>query len=210
MLHPVEPTLSPIVAIGIDVGGTWTRVAAVDRSGQMLARRRSATDREGPADRFGKRLADHVVAVLGEIGWDGVSCLPVGLALPGTLSHDRRFVIRSVHLPFLEGQPVIDNLARWIGALVPLSGGLHGHTDAARQDQQHLRPRNLFTDAEAATWGEYVSRTPKPQRFAHLRLGTGVACGLVIDDTLLRLDTDRSTHLDILRVDDTPAAPPCP
>ncbi|MCH7871267.1 MAG: ROK family protein, partial [Planctomycetes bacterium] len=59
----------------------------------------------------------------------------------------------------------------------------------------------LCTDAEAATWGEYSAPAFRARRFVHLRLGTGIGCGVVLDGRLQRLDLDRTTHLEALVVD---------
>ncbi len=133
---------------------------------------------------------------------------PVGIAVPGTLDHDRRTVLRSVNLPLLDGRAI-------------------GQELALRIEPSQGTPA-LFTDAETATWGEFASRRLPPSRglqparptvrdtqthtpdvFVHLRLGSGVACGLVIDGVLQRLDAGRTTHLDVLVIDDRPDAPMC-
>ena len=109
-----------------------------------------------------------------------------GLALPGLLERARGAVRRSVNLPVLEGQPIRDDLARDLGI-----------------------PVTLTTDAEATGWAEYHVRRPKPHRFVHLRLGTGIACGVVIDGQLLRLDEGRTGHLPTLVVDHSDNALSC-
>jgi predicted NBD/HSP70 family sugar kinase len=67
-----------------------------------------------------------------------------------------------------------------------------------------------MTDADAATWGEYSACTSRPGAFVHLRVGTGVACGIVVDDRLQPTDADRTTHWKVLVVDDHPDAIACP
>jgi glucokinase len=98
--------------------------------------------------------------------------------------------VRCVNLPFLEGAPVVETLtARFAAARI-----------------------TLLTDAEAATWGEYCAATAVGDvaaGFVHLRIGTGVAVGAVVDGHLLRLDSDRTTHLPFLVVDESPTAVRC-
>ena len=178
---------SRLIAIGIDVGGTQTRVAAVDRMGQILARYCHRTDETDGADRLITWLTGAVEDIRDEVGVGSSVDIRLGVALPGTLDQRRRLVVRSVNLPFLEGYPFIDELSRRAG-----------HTAV------------LFTDAEAATWSEYVSCASRAGRFVHLRLGTGIACGVVVEGRLQRLDAHRGQHLDALVVDSTPGARPCP
>ncbi len=180
------PRTSNTISIGIDVGGTRTRVAAINRFGRVLARRQRQTPDFSAPGQLIDWLAGAVATVGDEAGIDSGDKVTMGVALPGTLDRDRNTVIRSLRLPFLQGYPVLDKLT--------LSSA---HRAA------------LFTDAEAATWGEYVSLSRHTKRFAHLRIGSGVACGLVIDGQLQRLDAGRKEHLDVLVVDHSSEAPTC-
>ncbi len=169
--------------IGVDVGGTQIRVAAVDPDGRILSPRRA------PTPRSGDELLDWIALEIRRIQSKS-RCGPasaVGLALPGIVDRERGLLVRSVNLPFLESRPIREELANRIGL-----------------------PIALMTDADAATWGEYSACTPRPGAFVHLRLGTGVACGIVDDDRLQSTGAGRTTHWNALVVDDGPEAAPCP
>jgi len=169
--------------IGIDVGGTQIRVAAVDPDGRILSPRRA------PTPRSGDELLDWIALALRRIRSES-ECGPasaVGLALPGIVDRERGRLVRSVNLPFLESRPIREELANRIGLSI-----------------------SLMTDADAATWGEYSACTPRPGAFVHLRLGTGVACGIVVDGRLQSTGIVRRTHWEVLVVDDGPEAAPCP
>jgi len=169
--------------IGIDVGGTQIRVAAVDPDGRILSPRRA------PTPPSGDELFDWIALEIQRIRSES-ECGPasaVGLALPGIVDRERGLLVRSVNLPFLESRPIREELANRIGL-----------------------PVSLMSDADAATWGEYLACTPEPGAFVHLRLGTGVACGIVVDDRLQSTGIDRRTHWEVLVVDDGPEAAPCP
>jgi predicted NBD/HSP70 family sugar kinase len=207
-----------MIAIGVDVGGTYTRVGAIEikgTCGRELAIRCCATI----GDDDGNALIDWMVQAVDEVVEEAAAGRPspidavdgqdarvagVGLALPGILDRDRRELVRSVNVPFLQNRPIGDELSRRTGYRV-----------------------RLATDAEAATWAEYVAWTarapyvdedPRPgapgkpaaRSFVHLRIGTGIGCGLVVYGELKRLDANRSGHLDVLVVEDGPDAPVCP
>lgn len=175
------------IAIGIDVGGTLTRVAAIHPNGLVQSRCQRPTAKLSDADRLVGWLADAASTVKRETAVIPDAVLPVGVAVPGTLDHKRHTVVRSMNLPFLDGLPLTEILAKRFG-----------------------QEPALLTDADAATWGEYHARRPRSDRFVHVRLGTGVACGAVIDGRLQRLDADRRDHLDLLIADTGRSAPPCP
>jgi glucokinase len=169
--------------IGIDVGGTSIRVAAIDSVGRVLSSRRAPTPRS--FDDF----CEWIVRAVHHIREDTANgtVIGVGLALPGVVDAELGVVKRCVNLPFLEGRLLRDELSKNTGLAV-----------------------RLMTDADAATWGEYSTCAPRPRAFVHLRLGTGVACGIVVDDRLQPTDPDRKTHWKALVVDDRPEAIACP
>ena len=66
-----------------------------------------------------------------------------------------------------------------------------------------------MSDAEAATWGEFFMCKPAPKRFVHLRIGTGVALGVIIDGCFEDIEPGRTTHAKLLIVDDSASAALC-
>jgi len=174
-------------AIGVDIGGTTTRAALIGEGGVVVDARRAAT---GELQSFAG-LIEWLTATnrAFRLRADHVVSrpVPVGLAVPGLPDERRATVRRSVNVPWLEG--------------VPLA---HATSDALNA---HVR---LVTDAEAAAWGEYAARRRAPERFAHLRIGTGIALGVIVDGALVELDQERSGHLDVLIVDRSDNARECP
>lgn len=172
-------------SIGIDVGGTHARVALIDSCGTVLARCRRPT-RE--LSTFAM-MVDWTASVVRDLTADvqvnesGVSA--IGLALPGLLNAECSGIRRSVNVPQLDGQPFAPALHKAVGI-----------------------PVQLITDGDAATWGEYTART-ETAVFAHLRIGTGVALGLIVDGAIVDLDDGRTTHSEALIVDRSESAPAC-
>jgi len=192
-----SPPGKPRRAIGIDVGGTHTRVAVVDERGRVAALRRGPTPRDERGDALVRWLIENLRSVEAPIaaargsdggrGWEGV----VGLALPGIIDRERGSITRSVNLPFLEGRTIVSELSEATSCEV-----------------------TLYTDADAAAWGEYraaceAGGIERDDRFVHLRIGTGVGCGMVAAGEIEEVEVRGTGHLDILVVDHSPQAIPC-
>ncbi len=172
-------------AIGIDIGGTTSRAALVNNLGLVVSSMRRSTPNQ--YDELLRWIATTANDWARPFGSPTNTSIGIGVALPGVVDPVAGSLIRSVNLPWLEGRPIVDQLELEIGH----------------------RPV-LMTDAEAATWGEYIALGSPPAPFAHLRLGTGVACGIVVSEKLIPTDSTRRTHLPLLIVDDSADAPHCP
>ncbi len=170
-------------AIGIDIGGTTTRVGLVDAAGRVARVQRFDTPRA--FDALLDKLSARIQSLREASGLDG-SVTGIGVAVAGLVDRLGGVVLRSVNLPFLEHVPLVENLSVRTGVRVC-----------------------LVSDADAATWGEYRACAPPPLRFVHLRLGTGVGCGIVFHDTLLPTGQPRTTHWHVLVVDRGRSAPRC-
>jgi predicted NBD/HSP70 family sugar kinase len=131
-------------------------------------------------------IADGVRELISESVSQGNNAVCMGVALPGVVDRAKGELVRSVNLPTLEGRRIIDELEEQVG----------------------LRAV-LMTDADAATWGEYVASPMPGDSFAHLRLGTGIACGVVLHGRLMPTDPARRTHWNMLVVDHSADAAAC-
>lgn len=188
-------------AIGVDIGATSARAGwvLVEPDGGATDLRVHGLTRTSTRDwRDIEDLSVWLVETMEQVRAHPATCgprdstgsdldaAPVGLALPGLIDASSGVVRRSVHLPFLEGIRLVDRLSR----------RLH-------------RPITIVTDAAAATWGEYVAAGRPPGTMIHLRLGSGVACGLVVDGRAVPFDPDRTTHSCHLIAETGPDALPC-
>lgn len=174
------PQSQSSLAVGIDIGGTTSRAALVDSHNVIVRSARCPTP-----DQL-ERLIAWITEAHREWSKSNQQSMPIGLALPGVVDPAKGTLIRSINLPWLEGEPIADLLKVEIES----------------------RPV-LMTDAQAATWGEYVGAGSPAALFAHLRLGTGVACAVVVDGVLIPTDPARRTHWPLLVVDSAPDAPLC-
>lgn len=180
-----------MITVGVDLGGTFTRVGAVDGAGRVLCQHTEPTFHEGPFESAVDRITIFARNVLTEASRvSGVECagaeLHMGVALAGIVDHDRGRLVRGVNLALFEGRPICDELRARLGPRVW-----------------------TFTDIEASTWAEYCCREPIRDPFVHLRIGTGVGCSLVRDGRIVDLPREGLGHLNVLVVDDQPGARLC-
>ncbi len=112
---------------------------------------------------------------------------PVGVAVAGLVSPDGKIIERAVNLEPLEGAAFVRRL-----------------------ESRLQRRVQLFTDAHAATWAEYLALPPPgPAHFLHLRLGTGACLGEVIDGRYASPQRFGRFHPDLLIADAGDSAIPC-
>ena len=148
------------VAVGIDVGGTFAKIAAVSASGRILRLDQIPTEaRRGPGP-FMRRLCEALR------GWrrSGLAFLGAGVGLAGDVD-SARGVLRFA-----------PNLREWEGY------------DFKKGFARRLRTRAIIeNDANAAVWGAYVMELKKrPLTVVGLTLGTGVGGGLIVHGKLHR------------------------
>ena len=155
--------------IGIDIGGTAVKVAAVGRAGEVLWTGKSAAY-SGPS-------VDHLVAAIreaaGKAGGSGGRGVAAGVCVPGLLNDDRTAVVRSVNVPALNGVRLDKLLAEALGG-----------TPSAM---------TVTTDTHATAYDLYRSRGPAGRMFM-LAIGTGVGAAVLDEGKPLSVDGDSPGH----------------
>ena len=149
----------PAALIGLDLGGTKIEVAALDAQGRFLLRERCAT----PQGDYAATLQTMTALVLradAQLGRTGAAALPVGVAIPGSISPTTG-LIRNANSTVLNGRPLQRDL------------------EAALQ-----RPVRLHNDANCLAMSEAVDGAGQGARVVFgVILGTGVGAGMAIDGT---------------------------
>lgn len=173
-------------ALGIDVGGTSVRMGWVTPQGDITHRQSIETQALSSVTNLSAWIKANTRAFAEHHVRSRAEDLPIGLAVPGLLDERRETVRRCLNVPWLEGHDLAHLLIDELNA-----------------------PVRLFTDADAATWGEYTAAQCTPQDFAHLRIGTGVALGVIQNGALIDLTTGRTGHLETLVVDRSEQARLC-
>ncbi len=171
--------------VGVDIGGTRTRMAIVDDLGRVLADRDDAT----PAGNFGEDLVTWLDAtyhlLLGETD-SYPNPEAIGVGVPGILEPARTAVVRAVNLPFIEGLPLQDRLVERTGLKTFLD-----------------------SDAVSAGWGEFCARDRQQKRFGYLTIGTGVGGTVILGGEIMRHAHNTAGHIGHLICDTDADAPLC-
>jgi glucokinase len=142
-------------SIGLDLGGTNLRAAAIDRAGRVLERR--ATDANPSAGR--EAMLGHMVKAITELrGACGSSGLTgIGIGVPGFILLKEGVIRNSNNLASLEDFPIRDEIERRLGARVILEN-----------------------DANAAALGEkWIGAGRDVDDLVMLTLGTGIGGGII-------------------------------
>lgn len=155
------------VGIGIDVGGTSVKVAAIGPRGDVLWAARS--------DPYARPSARQVAAAIGAAAAGRVvGGVAVGVCVPGILDASRTTVVQSVNLPALNGTR--------LDALVAEALGPGAAAGVA-----------VTSDAVATALDLQTSRRLQGRLFL-LAIGTGVGAAVLDDGTPLRVDGDSPGH----------------
>ncbi len=154
--------------VGVDLGGTNTKVGVVDDRGRPLSYLSIATQaNKGPEDAV-RRMGLAVKRGIRQAGLKLSEVARVGLGSPGTMDIPAGMLIQPVNLPGWEDFPIRDRLSEHCGF-----------------------PVAFINDAAAAAYGEYwVGSGQKFHSLVMLTLGTGIGCGIIIGD--LSIDGENS------------------
>ena len=152
--------------IGIDVGGTTVKAAAV-RDGQLVATSRSGPYEQPDAGTISSAIREAFRQIEG--AFDGI-----GLCVPGILDDGKRRIVNSTNLPGLVNVELHD-----------LVGALLG---------PHCRSPVVANDTIATAFDIYASRQIRG-RLLVTALGTGVGAAVLDDGMPLSVDGESPGHL---------------
>lgn len=142
-------------SIGVDLGGTNLRAAAISPSGEVLSKISGVAQlSQGRAT----VLADMVQAIVKLREQCGANQLAgVGIGVPGFIILEKGMIVGSNNLPDFEGIPIRDEIEQLLGA-----------------------PVILENDANAAAMGEqWIGAGRGVQDLVLLTLGTGIGGGII-------------------------------
>jgi predicted NBD/HSP70 family sugar kinase len=157
-----------MVSLGIDIGGSSVKLALIEQDGQAIWKKQSDPYTRPTRD----QLAGVIRATLaGRFEARGAT---VGICVPGERPRDSHTVVRSIHIPSLEGLN-LDDLVRQVTGATP------AHTE-------------VLADAVASAFDVFMTRRLSG-RLCAIALGTGVGLGVIDDGGVpLRVDGDSAGH----------------
>ncbi len=148
-------------SVGVDLGGTNLRVAAVDSDGAILQR----VSIPAVYDCGPERVVEDIVRVIGSVrGPLGAAGLRgVGIGVPGFIDTETGVVMEAANLPGFQDFPMRDEVQKHLGT-----------------------PIILENDANAAALGEmWMGAGRDVKDLMLITLGTGVGGGIVSDGKIL-------------------------
>lgn len=166
-------------AISLDVGGTFTKAALVDRTGQIVQRLQAPSARDIPR----AEVPEHVVQIVHEMlessGVDREQIVGVCVGIPGVVDRRTDLVVSCPNLTNWEGMPL------------------------AKLVQQRLGiPTYLEKDANEAALGEHwVGAGQGVDDLICFTIGTGIGTGIILNGRLYRGSTGGAGEIGHIIVD---------
>jgi len=158
------------VGIGIDVGGTFTKVAVVGNSGRTLREIEIPTKSSQKASQFVARICSLLRLLESELDADVAG---VGLGLAGDVDSEQGIL-----------------------RFAPSLSGWNNFNFKKAFSKRLKSPIVVDNDANMAVWGGYVMELKRrPFNVVGITLGTGVGGGLIIEGKLYRGSTGSAGEL---------------
>jgi glucokinase len=142
-------------SIGIDLGGTNLRAAAIDRQGNMLGKIAGSTQLSAGREAVVEDMVASIRDLRQRLGAD--SLVGVGVGVPGFIILEKGIITGSPNLPGFDNFPIRDDIEQKLGA-----------------------PVVLENDANAAALGEkWMGAGRDHNDLVLLTLGTGIGGGII-------------------------------
>ena len=170
-------------SIGVDLGGTNLRAAAIDSTGRMLGKESGQTKLSSGPDAVVRDMVAAIVKLRDEFGEQELA--GVGIGSPGIIVMETGMIMETPNLPGFEGYPLRDAVNRELGA-----------------------PVILENDANAAALGEKWAGAGKDvDDLILLTLGTGIGGGIIYRGEIMHGAIGMAGELGHIRV--VPNGNPC-
>jgi glucokinase len=151
----------PEYSIGVDLGGTNLRAAAISSDGEILDKSSGRTELSAGRDAVIADIVEAIVTLRDRR--NGARLAGVGIGVPGFIEIEKGLIVGSNNLPEFEGFPVRDDIERRLGI-----------------------PVILENDANAAALGEkWIGAGRDVKDLVLITLGTGIGGGIISNGRIL-------------------------
>jgi len=152
----------PEYSIGLDLGGTNLRAAAVDRNGKMLDKTQGRTQYSEGREAIIHDMVEAIGSLRAKFGKENLS--GIGIGVPGFISLKEGVIRNCANIQTLENFPIRDEIGRRLETTVILEN-----------------------DANAAALGEkWIGAGADVDDLVMLTLGTGIGGGIISGGKVLR------------------------
>lgn len=159
--------MQPMYAIGIDIGGTSTKIARVNPQGAVLDVRTLPTDGSYGADAFIHSMLGKTQELINSAPHE-MKVTGIGLAVAGFIDADHTRMVFNPNITWLQGFPLRETIVNHFGLATTVE-----------------------IDSNAAVLSESLFGIGAGcERFFVLSIGTGVGGGMVINGKLLRFTNE--------------------
>jgi len=149
-------------SIGVDLGGTNLRAAAVDKKGKLIDKVSGSTNVSEGRDAVLNDMVEAIISLREKLKATH-RLAGVGIGVPGFIEMDKGLIIGSNNLPGFDGFPVRDEIEKKLGT-----------------------PVILENDANAAAMGEkWMGAGKSVDDLVLLTLGTGIGGGIIYNGHIL-------------------------
>jgi glucokinase len=170
-------------SIGVDLGGTNLRAAAMDRQGNLIETIRGVTEAEAGREAVIGSIVGNIVRLREKLGSEDL--VGVGIGVPGFILLKEGKIAGSHNLPFFNEFPLRDEIQKRLG-----------------------RPVILENDANAAALGEkWFGAGRDVDDLVLLTLGTGIGGGIIYQGRVLHGHVGMAGELGHITV--SPNGNPC-
>jgi glucokinase len=170
-------------SIGVDLGGTNLRAAAIDSHGKLLEKIAGSTELQAGRDAVIDDMVQSIEKLRARLGKHNLR--GVGIGLPGFILMDKGIIIGSNNMPEFDNYPVREEIEKRLGAKVILEN-----------------------DANAAALGEkWMGAGREVDDLVLLTLGTGIGGGIIVGGRVLHGQLGMAGELGHLTV--VPNGNPC-
>lgn len=149
-------------SIGLDLGGTNIRAAAIDRTGKMLGKVSGHTQYSEGREAILHDMVESIDSLRSRFGKEHLA--GIGIGVPGFIALKEGVIRNSANIPALEGVPIRDEIGRRLETTVILEN-----------------------DANAAALGEkWIGAGRGHDDLVMLTLGTGIGGGIISNGKIIR------------------------